>query len=347
MSTSERGVFKRAGKLQQAAFVIFTTSELLSGCNFKPSAPLSPEKPLIASPVPSAGEALDLRYYENETAWRQKQELERKYGIRILTKGQVWEEKIGGRLVPGHPDLIPKWTTASLNLLDKELEVLPAHFYQKKSDGRQIQVVLGSEDTASCYPNGFAMKDDPCTVELTQTEHTTSLRQHSLTRLAHELTHIATPTTIVDDTIPIYQQEKMSPWFSKAESIIGGKLPDVRSNYYQKINENRALLSDQTLALPRVLLDQLITPEQHEEYFYRRLEYGLGYYNGRMVKTIRTNEDAMEFLGVISEFYLYGKQFFVSVHSKVFALATAEQLYEFLKNDVYRGKEYSAFPLNN
>lgn len=308
--------------------------------------------PVVLQPlgctVPAPEDFIDPRVYADQDAILMKKALEKEFATRITTDGERYEQKCGGPfLVDGHPNLRPKWDVPTLSMLKEFLYLVPSHFYQKREDGREIIIVLATYSSeASCYPFGFAAEFGPCTADINHSKFNTSHKKEAFSFLTHELIHTITPAVVINPNAPRTDWESLSPWYDKLKQIMGGDINQIRDRLYNLIQDKRNNLGKNVTDINRRLtLDQDLTEEEHEELFYRRFEYGLGYYPGGKGSKIKERTNPNEFLAVLGEYYIHGKDYFIKLYGELLDTHIAKELYQFVKNDIYRGKEYLAFPI--
>ena len=299
-----------------------------------------------AGPTPPSESLVDMRFYADEYAPILKRNIENKFQTNLITQGEVREAKSGGRLVPGHPDLGPRWSGPTLSMLEEFLPLLPAHFYQTKEDGRKIQITLTNFPSgADCYPFGFDAGKEYCRAEVSYRDFHPNLWKEAFVDLTHELVHVASPTKPLNPDSAPKDWVLTSPWYTKLGSILGNTFDNTRRALYGNVQMKRSLLSNEVTTLEKTYsLDQNLSLDEQKELFYRRLEYGLGYDAGGTGKSLRQRTLPEEFFAVLGEYYVHGKQYFLSMYSEIVPAETAKQLYEFTKSDIFRGREYQAFP---
>lgn len=339
--------------------LFFSSLASATSCGEKPTSELSTSRPWFTQEhksslaVTSDGAVYDRRFVEDDHAANLKQAIERQYNVEIFTRGERYErkERIRGRearLVDGHPDLAAKWDVSGLEMLREYLALLPQHFYLPKDDGRKVHIILSHfSDSSSCYPFGFAGEGDPCEVELNhESTFIQDRRKHAFSRLAHELIHVATPARLKDSLAGPFERVYLSPWFDRIDDIFGEEFDLRRRTLYQAIQEKRDPMPSEVVDVRRRFeLDQHLTEEEERELFFRRFEYALGYYPGGRGRSEREREKASEFIAVLGEHYLHGREYFFRMYGDFFPEEIIEELYNFVKDDIFKSKEYPVFPI--
>lgn len=302
---------------------------------------------IFGTPTTTPEGFVDMRFYRDENAPLLKKAIEDQFNTELMTRGEMWEQTYGGRLIDGHPDLEAKWDTPTLEMLKQYLLLLPQHFYQKKEDGRRIRIVLSTFPSSSdCYPFGFASENDPCEVTVRHEVFNPNNKRDAFRLLAHESIHAVTPASVQNPGAKRPEWAFISPWYDKIDTIMGYRSNDVRQRLYLEVQGKRMLLGSETTDLARDLnIDQNLTKEDEKELFYRRFEYGLGYLPGGRGVSIYKDGSPNEFIAVLGEHYIHGKEFFSRMYGEFFPQEVVEKLYNFVKGDVFRGKEYKSFPV--
>lgn len=302
---------------------------------------------ILGTPTTTPEGFIDMRFYRDENAPLLKKVIEDQFNTEIMTRGEMWEQTYGGRLIDGHPDLEAKWDTPTLEMLKQYLLLLPQHFYQKKEDGRRIRIVLSTFPSSSdCYPFGFTSENDPCEITIRHEVFNPNNKRDALRLLAHESIHAVTPASVQNPEAKRPEWIFISPWYDKIDTIMGYRSNDVRQRLYDQVQRKRILLGSEITDLARDLnIDQNLTKEEEKELFYRRLEYGLGYLPGGKGVRMRERGSSNEFIAVLGEHYIHGKEFFFRMYGEFFPQEVVEKLYNFVKDDVFRGKEYESFPV--
>ncbi len=306
------------------------------------------EKPI--KPLPTEI-VFDERFYKDRETYDLKRTIEKKFGVEIFTSGEINEKRFSvdqsgnNRFYPGHPDLAAAvWDSSKLQMLQTFFDLLPDHFHQpRKEDGAKLHVILSTyPDACDCFElNPKRIIIDFRGLSMNYKNFNPEHKKKELERFTHENVHAVTPIIRLSDT------KITSPWFDTIDSILGQRFNDARKIYHERLTKLRGTINPEirgrNLLYPGLDEDTDLTPEETQELFYSVLDYGLGYDpNGTSHKD---NIDAREFIAVIGEHYIHGKQYFTSMYSKVFDEERANKLYDFVKEDIFQGKEYSKFPI--
>lgn len=240
-----------------------------------------------------------------------------------------------------------------LLFLEKGLSLLPNHFNKPDKEGRQLLVVLnptlGQVGLCTCghpsrdpYPHAIALG-----VLDAHPEQDFNIR---FMDLVHELTHSFISSYAPEDMRQIFYE----PYASKIKQLLEQlEIPtEDSSQLLLKINQKlspMAELADTSLfrlkradvgkrledadffPRPSPSPRQGLSDQEREKFkFYTMFSYGLG-----------TNGDVpSEFIAVLSGHYIFGKSYFFENYGEFFDLETVEKLYNFEKEEIFRGKEY-------
>lgn len=291
----------------------------LSGCNINPLP--SGDKPTPESTL-TPEEAL-------------KTEIETKFNIELLNLRNLWQEA-GFEYPDNNPNQnlayyrdVPKtWDLERLALIKEGLSHLPPHMYASNAEGKKLRLVLSYRNVsdAAYVKEGDQLKLKKDTkshqVELDHREFKIGSPKEPFEILAHELTHIVTPMTSVVDSYVLdgktYSYEKFeSPWFDTMYEIL-----------------DRSFFKGQPTPINN-RLEQLKKTDVDSERrnFYQNLDYAL-----------TNNYDPNEFIGVMGQGYTHGYAYFSSMYGIFFPPETVTKMYNFTRDQIYRGAEFSGFP---
>jgi hypothetical protein len=275
----------------------------------------------------------------------QRLSIEQRFGVRLLT---LDEFSIRNGYDPTFMVSFSKdWTPDKLGFVETLLSNTPPHFYEPAEDGKPLDLVLFSEKAGragitcfneNCEDEGFialSAQDD-----IHRDRHPTVLTtinlndyEMALTVLTHELVHRRTPISFRDfsakkDPYNLYGRVYVSPWFDKVDSILGQPFSEMADNLHQSAGDAEEHFK-LTHSIESDSNPQELSLEQLNEYnFYYYFKYGVSL------------KIPIEFLAVMGQNYIRGREFFVRNYSKFFSEEIAESLFEFTGADIFRGFEY-------
>lgn len=260
-----------------------------------------------------------------------KREIEGKYNISIMGI-KAGMEMVGGKYEPDSkfPDVPLEWDVMRLQILDKSLSILPSHFYKPDYRGNRLIFLLGKQTTVGMFSS---IPKIPHLVELDYKRFRLGNEKRSTMDVAHELVHIITPVDWVreqyqnaNDGSQALRLVQLSPWYDQVESILGKKYLDFappmweevkrRQNYIWKNNEG-------WVRDPKIPVEQ--SPEQQER---DKFAIHFGY-------TLR-HQDYDEFIAVLGETFILGRDYFVKMFADYLGKETAEKLFQFTKKTIFR-----------
>lgn len=280
----------------------------------------------------------DARFVENEDAARLKLDIEDNFKVRLMTHGEWDEEAWKTKLIEGHPDLSEKWNNEYLSVLSSYLSNVPPHFIKEKYKNRRLRIIITPYPSMSCecYPDSKG--NDPDEIFMPPDSMSYDLKEEGFYSFAHELIHRITPLDLpdpIDHNKPIVEQLN-SPWFEAIDTILGEDFATARFKIHDKI-----LTIDPDIKKKRKLSVKKrrdLTEEEQKSYFLYKLTYGLG--TREDIEGVERFNFPSEFIAVLGEYYMRGKNYFYSMSELVFPEETVGKLYEFIKTEVFRGKEY-------
>jgi len=280
----------------------------------------------------------DKRFVEGPEAAKLELNIENKFNIRLMTQGQ-WDEEIwDGRLSEGHPDLEAKWNMENLSLISGYLETLPAHFTKEKYKGKKLRIIITHLPFTDCDCFPDPKGNDPDEMFISLYLITNSSKEQGFATLAHEFSHRMTPFSL---PTPVNKSESLleqlqSPWFERINAILGEDFKTARL----KINEKILALDPDIAKKWKLELRERkeLTQEEQKSQFLYRLAYGLGT-RQELIDSEKFNLPT-EFIGVLGENYVYGKDYFMSMYKFVLPEEIVGKLYEFTKTEIFKGREY-------
>lgn len=272
-----------------------------------------------------------------------EESLEDRLKIRIITLRDYYREL--GLEYPEHQSYLSavpwEWDKRRLQLLEEGLSVLPKHFYQNGNTLGRMGFILSFNNSAGTVIDHPELRARH--IELNHEEFTEPSIKEPVDILAHELSHLQVPVTLVPSGIiltdfltgkPFEIQIKKSPWFLEVEDILGGEFSKIYSKPLARIQAEQTSVEG-NIFMNRLLGKRIPDPELRERaYFYRTLAYGF-----------ENAVDPYEFIAVMASHYMHGKTYFQTRYSEIFPEATTLKLYDFCKVRIFRNQEYERFPL--
>lgn len=192
------------------------------------------------------------------------------------------------------------WNETELANVKRILQHLPKNFYGADAEGRTVNVQATRTHNSCCYQRG-----NETVVSVTKANllnpHTTAIA------LAHELTHRITEVPIINANGNITYENPIIP---KVETLLEMSIVDLKIKSEQDIVSKEAQYKN----------------DMQRKAFLEMYKYSLS--NGG------------EFLAVLSENYVQGKDFFHEMYGLVLPEGKVRQLYEFTKEEFFKGQEY-------
>jgi len=269
---------------------------------------------------------------EQDKEFLLKEEIERQFNVKIYTLKEIFENSGENYRPEDFPNVPTKWDTERLLLLKRSLASLPAHLYQPSPEGVKVWITLGE----SGYCCGFAStRKQPYQVQVGVSQFSPDNSTEAFGTLVHELVHLATPLTRREEELPGGHVYPDSPWFKKINSIFGEEFSKINFELWEKVEEKNKIL-DEKVGPKRPVPRGILTPDEEERAdFYFHLAYGLS--------PERPIPD--EFISVLAEHYVYGKDYFFRRYSEFFPEEKVRNLFNFVKNEIFKGKEYGSLPI--
>jgi len=272
-----------------------------------------------------------------------KEKIQRKFGIKIATLREYYEEQGKVYDEKENSDIPQKWDIDRLKMLEEFLPLLPKHFCKSSDNGEKLWVVLSWR--GSCcgqfeeegYQHQVSLGYDIFKPE----DPSTSFEQ-----LTHELTHSIQPKTSipadrVNELLEFDPQiSEWSPWYDEIEEILGGKFYKIRKGILDEIRLKDEQYSQKAKTQKSPIPAGLLSEEDQEKYlFCLRLVYGLGYGEFKLQIT------PIEFIAILAEKYVHGLDYFSRMYGELFDQEKVEALYSFTKDEVFHGREYKYLPV--
>lgn len=247
-----------------------------------------------------------------------KAAIEERFNISLTTVNDVYGPK---SLWSAKPEDMVVWTLNRLKVLEQSLSLLPKHFYQPSEKGDKFTLSLDIGQRADCIC-GFSREVLPHRINI-GTDHFESV-ENLLPEIAHEFVHLVTPMEGKD---PRSDPSKYaSPWYQKIDNILGKKFVNVRP---ELAGMAKSKVDPERMAIAMYGGGERLN-------FYEKFLYGVEGF------TMAAYEYRLphEFIAVLGEIYVEGKEYFYRMYGKFFPQDTVEKLYNFVKEYIFRSTEY-------
>lgn len=211
--------------------------------------------------------------------------------------------------VEPHTSGIPiQWDGARLDTLRESLPKLPEYFYQPSEQNRRLRLEL----TTGRFSE--ASRDE---IGLSFVQFDPSKPREAFSTLTREFVYRVMPTTTLTDG------DKSSPWFDEVEQVIGEEFSDTSER------------------LARTAYNWLLwhksEAEDEKMVFYHSIYRDAEPQDSRLMLAAKTPRS---FIAGMGEHYIKGKDYFTKMYGELFPTNTVNQLYDFVKEDIFKGKEY-------
>lgn len=267
-----------------------------------------------------------------------EEKFESKFNVQLMTLNEhlidVGEETLSEASV-----VELKWNSQRVRLLEQVFNVLPESFYELSPSGEKLRITLSDFRGTCC--GQFETFGYNHHVALASPLFDPNNPRRALTHAAHEFTHLKEPKAAIlperRDEIRGLSPEiiEWSRWWDKIDEILGGKFYEMSYEIYLKLDgKKQVLLSKLGVVNSKELQDGIDSESKEKLFFYERLSYGL----------LGLKYPA-EFIAVMSEYYMGGKKSFIERYEEFFSQGVSLNLYRFMKEEVFRGKEYDKFPV--
>lgn len=256
-----------------------------------------------------------------------KERVEKRFNIKLLVEIDV---------LPGptyRTPTMPYWNRENLAFLEKALELLPDHFYQPDQEGQPAGIILGEKDGDGLCNCGGSTYPNSVNLGIAKADPEIDFNKYMLV-VVHEFTHLVASYSDRQKgllTKPNYVQ--------KVEQILGTEFSTESERLRTAlVSKLRPLLNDEfqkNLGLYRNVVNSMAREglsEQEKDRFHFLARFHFGLLNMK---------DMEEFLAVMGEVYLlWGKENFKKYYGEFFAPEVTENLYNFMKQEIFRGREY-------
>lgn len=289
------------------------------------------DTPASPSPIPTAIPIPTEAAKRTENTDELKSRIEQKFGVEIRTLEEAYRED-GLMFPPANSNAyrnIRGWDYDRLALLETVLETVPNHFYEPDAEGKKTRIIAGIRGTRCPLGDktgnfiGVGATFDP------------KSPVNSFREAAHEFIHLKTPNDSCD---PVLSPDIV--WFKKVDAILGAPFKDLRDVLEQRRKDDqdrfiRSIGGTITRKDGDTFMSYKASSQEEKDRVdaYSSLQYG-----------IVRSETPEEFISTMGEMYVYGKKHFLDVYSGLLSPQQAGELYAFMREDVFRGKEYEMFP---
>lgn len=247
------------------------------------------------------------------------------------------------------------WNSGQLDTLASILQGLPEYFYKPDEKNRKLRIVLTESYGGECLECAYYPEVEEVEGPLKVKARTIFIGKRKFFRpeteqitkvaLTHELTHTLTPfwVKVRDKSYPKwYQQvEEITGWHDSTTRFdVGAKAADKITNLVKRYGvtslgfnpisptmpvEGGVFTEETKLKLREVELR--LTPEENFLLdFYTYVYYGMSW--------------PFEWIGVLGSYYYFGKEWFFEHFGDFFPEEKVENLYGFVKDNIFKGREY-------
>ena len=251
-----------------------------------------------------------------------EEQAEKRLGIELITYKQLLEEEGKEFEAADYPGYKPEWDGGLVTAVTMCYDVLPAHFRLGNNMGSVLSISISPSSVT-----GVATFDRPKNlIELGHSEFTATGLEVDLHIVTHEGAHIMQP---------VGENPNTSFWYDEVEQIIGKPFHAFAQEMRPIVNDLVAIHFDGNGSV----LDRPIGPSASEEdqigAFYKRVAYGV------------SDNIPDEFIPIMAEYFLYGQKYFAEHFSRLLTTEQTSGLYNFVKENLFRGSEYPNFPVRN
>lgn len=198
-----------------------------------------------------------------------------------------------------------QWDAASLNMLRDFLLKLPKYFYQPNEQNQELKLKLTTGRFSKASRDGIG---------LSSVQFDPSYPREAFSSLTREFVYRVMPTTILPGG------DKSSPWFDKLEQALGEDWMMISYKAGHDLN-NR-------------LYDGSVNGEEKKD-FYRRAYRSMG-----VDSHAGFSLSPRDFIPNLAVDYARGNDYFTRMYGQIFPADKVGQLYSFIKEDIFKGKEY-------
>lgn len=118
-------------------------------------------------------------------------------------------------------------------------------------------------------------------------------------------------------------------WYAKIEVILGEKFIEVKDRLGKK-----AMTKNEEISTRQLSKESLTSEEALLSEFYRNF-----------AEVVITNDKPNELIPILAETYTQGQEHFYKMCQEIFPETVVTKLYGFMKDEIFRGKEYKSLPI--
>lgn len=277
-----------------------------------------------------------------------KHSVEEKFGIQLLSEQEnvllyeEWADKNGKKISSIYPEgyvYTADWNLERMAVLERSLSELPKHLYQPFQDGQKIRFALNTAGVNNilCYAGDKGPEGCKIGLNLNSMYPMPSFETRKSTFLF--ITYALIRTRMND-----INQEGMdtsSSWIEAVNQTFEGKFNDQAPIFYEKVkNQQSTNSTPQGKCFNPDEYDFRSNPQVAKARFLCDLERVFRNSGG---PSYQREESLIPHLG---EHYVQGKDFFYKVYSDFFGSEIANKLYNFVKENIFKGKEYTNLPIS-
>lgn len=263
--------------------------------------------------------------------------IEKKYDVDIRTfeenLNEIAQDRFNLGAIGG--EKVRKWDIERLLLLSRILPIIPEHFRARGQHGQRLRITLAKDSLGTCcgwgesagYPHQVVVSDD---------QFNPDNPRQALLFLAHENIHVVDPYSKVDPKVATTVNSaggdlaQFSSWWRKIDLMLGQSYHQLSLNLSYQV---RAKLFEQGSKYGVGLDGKGLDPRYSDEVRpYDRMYYAFLSNQG-------------EFIAVGGELYFFGREKFLAWYSQFLGEQKSLEFYEFIKDEVFMGQEFSAFPI--
>lgn len=248
-----------------------------------------------------------------------------------------------------------EWSLQQLQQFKEVLQFLPKGFTRPQK-GSRLNVEISNmelDNGCACWNYDFDQVrktisyEEPHQLNLWEGYFRSSALFKIVT--AHEITHFDTRLTVKNDPLT-HKHVTVIPAQSELESVIGMPFKDFGALVHTRVNAKYPRLVQvarglqvERVALPGKNKEQILFSEVLYLPKYKTLnkayrwEYAVGYSYGQPAID---KQEPIEFLAVMAEWYVQGKDIFYDKMDGIVTRKTADGLYNLMKGRFFLGQEY-------
>lgn len=223
------------------------------------------------------------------------------------------------------------WDLLRIQLLRHCLSCYPEHFCQQY-EGERVHFFLQGGESEVWYRQGYEDLH-PRVIGLGASEFDSSSPKSSFVHLTNNLVELTMPRSVSYGTVvprpPLWPVR--FPWFHRVEYIVEGSFPEATAQ--------QAIMAEQRLKRIQFKyeggnISQASEEEKDKAEFYKQFLWSGTWFNNPRF-----------FLMFLGEQYVQGQQRFRERFEELFGAEKTGNVYDFCKDEIFRGKEYPVCPI--